>query len=241
MHILVTRPRQDASALESALQALGHTVIVEPMIEIALCDVSQVLLAGLQGVIATSRNGLRAIARHPAIDQLKALPLFVVGSGTAQEAADIGFARIMTGSGTARSLPDLIAGTADPAAGRLLYLAGDHLATDLAGALVKHGFQVETHAAYASRQVSELSRELMEAIVAKKLHGVILMSPRTAMTFVDLVRAQGLADMARRLQFFCLSPAVARELDRLSSKPDELAVFISARPDREELLVLLRP
>ena len=79
----------------------------------------------------------------------------------------------------------------------------------------------------------------MQAIETQKLHAVILMSPRTAMNFIDLALAHGLAEMARKLQYFCMSPAVARELGRLSACRDGLAVFTASKPDREELLALL--
>jgi uroporphyrinogen-III synthase len=241
MHILVTRPQPDATTLQSALLVLGHTVMVEPMLEIEFYDLSHISSMGVQGLIATSRNGLRAIAGHPRINQLVTLPLFVVGSGTAEEAAGLGFETIMTGAGTAQSLPELIARQADPGAGRFLYLAGEHLAADLAGHLSRCGFQIETHVAYASRQASALSNELVAAIAEEILQAVMLMSPRTAMTFVDLVLAQNLAQKARKLQYFCLSPAVARALERLTAGAGDLVVLTAAKPTTEELLALLRP
>jgi uroporphyrinogen-III synthase len=240
MHILVTRPREDAAGMQRALQALGHTVFVEPMLEIEFCDVSQITLACVQGLIATSRNGVRAICRHPSIDRFRVLPIFAVGPGTVQEAAGKGFKTIIAGAGTARVLPGIIAEEVEPAAGRLLYLAGDHQATDLAGDLARRGFQIDTHVAYASRRVSALSDALVTAIAAQNLQAVILMSPRTAINFVALVLAHGLADMARKLQYFCISPAVAHELDRLSSRRDGLAVFTASKPDGKEVLALLR-
>ena len=143
MHILVTRPQEDASAMQSALQSLGHTVMVEPLLQIEYCDVSQIALGGVQGLIVTSRNGVRAICRHPGIDQFRVLPMFAVGPGTVQEAADQGFQTIIAGAGTAQALPGIIADKAKPGAGRLLFLAGDHLATDLTGALAVTVFKLK--------------------------------------------------------------------------------------------------
>jgi uroporphyrinogen-III synthase len=49
------------------------------------------------------------------------------------------------------------------------------------------------------------------------------MSPRSSEIFAQLVADAGLGDEARRLKFFCLSPAVADALQRLAPTRIEVA------------------
>ena len=239
MHILVTRPERDVVGLKNALTALGHTVLLAPMLQIAFLDVADIELVGVAGLIVTSRNGVRAIVRHPQAAVLKAMPLFAVGTGTTDEAVKAGFQEVVSGPGTAADLAAVIAKTADPKSGALIHAAGDHLATDLCADLEAYGFQVHRHVVYASRQVTQLSDELVAALTLEKLDAVILMSPRTAKTFVDLVLAQSLGSSARKLEFFCLSAAVASQLERLALAERGVRVQIAAKPNTEELLALL--
>ena len=83
MRLLVTRPEPDATALRAQLIAQGHEVLVEPLITIRFDNADPIELDGVQALIATSRNGLRALASSPAIEQARSLPLFAVGPGTA--------------------------------------------------------------------------------------------------------------------------------------------------------------
>ena len=90
MHVLITRPEPDAAALRAQLEALGHQVTVEPLLKIEHLPIASDVLAGIAGLIVTSRNGLRALAASAAINAARELPLIAVGPGTAQLARELG-------------------------------------------------------------------------------------------------------------------------------------------------------
>ncbi len=71
MRILVTRPEPDASATGQRLEALGHQVTTEPMLQVEFLPIDPVAFTGAQAVIATSRNALRALASSGACDAAK--------------------------------------------------------------------------------------------------------------------------------------------------------------------------
>src|SRR5207237_1212647 len=62
MRLLVTRPRDDAEAFAKILRARGHDAIVAPLMEMRVVAGPPVALEGVQGVLATSANGVRALA-----------------------------------------------------------------------------------------------------------------------------------------------------------------------------------
>jgi uroporphyrinogen-III synthase len=68
-----------------------------------------------------------------------------------------------------------------------------------------------------------------------EIDGVLLMSPRTAAIYARLVAKHGLASAVRPLPHFCLSAAVARQLEPLGPVPTEIA----GAPRLEEVLALI--
>src|SRR6185312_4132173 len=139
MRLLVTRPEPDALKLRAALEDMGHEATVEPLLHVEFEDVSHISLEGVQAMIATSRNGARALKSTLLLASARSMPLFAVGKATAKEARALGFGMVVTCAGTAHELVTHIVSVIDPAAGFLLHLAGDTLAVDLRTELEPHG------------------------------------------------------------------------------------------------------
>src|SRR5438552_12976874 len=85
---LVTRPRAEAAGLAEALDARGIEAIIEPLLEIRYRDAAAPALAGVQAILCTSANGVRALAR---LSGERGLPLLAVGETTAARARAVGF------------------------------------------------------------------------------------------------------------------------------------------------------
>lgn len=236
MHVLVTRPEADAAELKDKLEAMGHTVSACPLLTIAY-DTPPLDLRGIQALIVTSRNGLQGLSRLSAFASARALPLLAVGPGTAALARDLGFSSIIEGPGRAQDLVPLIAASLEPDGGPLLHVSGDKVAFDLAGALAAQGFEVRREIVYRSVAATALDQKVADAIKAGTADAVILMSPRTANVFVDLVAAAGLTAEARQLRFYCLSTAVADTLAPLGASK----VKVARSPNSEEMLAALAP
>jgi len=62
LRALVTRPRAEATALAEALSGRGIAAIVEPLLDIRYRSEPAPDLAGVQAVLCTSANGVRALA-----------------------------------------------------------------------------------------------------------------------------------------------------------------------------------
>jgi uroporphyrinogen-III synthase len=235
MRLLVTRPQPDAGAQAEKLAALGHEVIAAPLLEVEFLEFSPLPLDAAQALIATSRNGLRALASSPELQAALKLPLYAVGKATADLARELGFNEIHQGPGTTEELLPLIASECEPGAGALLHLAGERQAFDLKTALEDKKFKVEQPVIYRVHLADSFAKSAREALGKSALDGVILMSPATAQTYVALVDAAGLRHMAMRLTYFCLSHAVAEPLLVL----DGALVLISSSPSEDDLLALI--
>lgn len=235
MHVLVTRPEPDASRLAAELAAMGLEVSVDPLLAIVPCLPADLSVAGIAGLVITSRNALKALAGHPALTAARELPLYVVGPATARLARDLGLAGMIESAATARELAPLIAARHDSAAGPLLHLRGDHVAFDLATAVSDAGLELREVTAYRSVAATELRPETRQLLATGRLNVVLLMSPRTAEAWTRLVAASGLAGPALIPRYVCMSEAVARPLAALG----RVATTVPEKPNSEEMLALV--
>ena len=235
MRLLITRPEPDARELKDALAAQGHDVIIEPLLRIELLPITPDALENLQAMLVTSRNGVRALAASAAVAAARDLPIFCVGEGTAEVARESGFQRVSAGAGTARDLVPLVSAKADLAGGALLHVAGEHLAFDLAAALAAQGFDARTLTAYRTLAAPSLSARTAQALGEGRIDAVVLMSPRTAAIFAQLVADAGLIDRAQKLRYICLSERVAEALGDLAPGRREIA----AAPNSQGMLAAI--
>lgn len=235
MRILVTRPRADCEDMKQALTAAGHDVLISPLLEIKPEPVPVISSANLEGLVITSQNALRSLASSPQLSGLTQIPLFAVGPRTGQVARDMGFSQIIEGPGTGRELAEIISARGLPPGGRIVHLAGDTLAFDMQSAMSARGYRAETIRCYRSVPATKFTSETETAIQQGRIDIVTLMSPRTARTFVALIKSAGLEEQARSLSFACISEA-ARKFPADEGWP---LTHVALKPNGQEVLALV--
>src|SRR5207237_4563744 len=96
MRLLLTRPREDAQTLAKTLKLRGHHPVIAPLLQIRFTPGPEISLIGVQAVIATSANGVKAFAAR---SQNRDLPVFAVGPQTAETATQLGFPEVICAKG----------------------------------------------------------------------------------------------------------------------------------------------
>ena len=229
MRVLVTRPSDDAAEIAAALQARGHQAVVAPLLALRFHDGAELDLAGVQAILATSANGVRALARRTA---RRDIPVFCVGPQTADATRRAGFAAVQSADGDAAALAAAIPAWARPDRGALLHASGADGEGRLARALTGAGYAVRTEVLYAVEAVGELPQVAREALKAGALDAVLLFSPRSAQIFAGCVAQAGLAGACARLSAMCISEAAAKGLAPLAFAQ----IRVAARPNQASLL-----
>lgn len=229
MRLLITRPEEDAEPLATALATRGIASLIEPLMSIVDVKSPAPDLAGVQALLVTSANGIRAFARK---SDARNLPVLAVGDASAAAARQLGFKSVKNAAGNVAALARLVAAELDPGNGALLHVAGSKVAGDLSGDLARAGFACRRHVLYQARPAESFSAAASEALTSGAVDGVLLFSPRTASTFVRLITDAGTAGACRRLVAYCLSRAVADAVSGLAWRD----VVVARAPNQESLL-----
>jgi uroporphyrinogen-III synthase len=231
MHALITRPLEDAKPLAELLSGRGVECTVEPLLEVAPHPEAAIDLDGVQALLFTSANGVRAFAAKSARRDLKVL---TVGDGSATVARDVGFTDVSAAGGDVDALAALVTATLDPKAGPLFHGAASVLAGDLQGKLEAAGFTLRRVVLYEAKTATSLSPETRMNLALGGIDMVLLFSPRTARTFAELWRGAEAPSLAKTTAL-CLSSAVAREIADLGWQRIETA----SSPDQPAMLNLV--
>jgi len=237
LRLLITRPAEDAEPLARRLRAMGHSPSVEPMLDMVWLDGPAPDLEDVQALLFTSANGVRAFVRRT---DRRDRPVYAVGDATARAAREAGFDSVESASGDVYALAELVGGRGRPEAGVLLHVAGTTVAGDLSGLLGSKGFTVRREAMYEALPSAVLGRETAAALAEGGIDAVLIFSPRTARSFVRLLRGAGLLDRCRTVDVLCLSPAVAEAARTCDAEQVPWkSVQVAERPEQDSLLALL--
>ncbi len=231
MRILLTRPEPDAARTAAKLRAAGHEVTVDSLLTIEPVNFDPPR-GDYDALAITSGSAPRVIRNIASVEKLKSLPLFAVGARTAEVAREAGFTRAENGGGDARALGETLARKL-AAGSRVLYLAGERRARDLAAMAAPAKIAVETLVVYRARPAAKLQPATTEMLGARAFDAILHFSPRSAEILVALVTKAGLAPALTAPRHLCLSAVAAAAL------PDHLRKEVAARPEEDALLALL--
>lgn len=232
MRYLVTRPEEDAEPLAEALRALGHDALIDSMLRITAFDDVQLDTDGVQALLFSSANGVRAFSD---ISLNRRVPVYTVGEASAAIARDMGFRKVHAAGGDVAALAQLVAGALKPEDGILMHVSGTVVARELKDLLQKDGFNVFRVRLYESEPVTRLSDPTIAHISKGELEGVLFYSPRTAQIFTDLIIENRLTEACRNIRALCLSEAVAEVADKMPWR----TIKVAEAPSQSAMLALL--
>src|SRR6478609_5987049 len=190
MRVLITRPEREAAALAQALAARGHQAVIAPLFRLQVLHPPAdfaAALAACQAILITSANGARALADA---NEQRSKPVFAVGDTTAATAEGLGFTNVVSASGDADALSELVRQRLEPAAGPLLHVSG----AEVAGELAPEGFEVRRIVLYDAQEEKALPDSARAALEARALDAATFFSPRASEVFVRLVTEAKLSE-----------------------------------------------
>jgi uroporphyrinogen-III synthase len=223
MRVLVTRPAEDSARTAAALEAAGHEALVVPLF--AIRPREHAMPGQADGFIATSANALR----HARLTQDHfAIPIFVVGDATADEASRCGFRTIHSARGNGHDLAMLLT-QARPEGGHFIYLAGVTRRDDALRTLDER-FMLQIVETYDSVAVDAMPGETVLALKTGQIDAILHFSTQSAAVFATLAQKAGLAAEADEVGHVFISAAAETPgyaISIVAERPD-LAAMIDA-------------
>ena len=236
MRFLITRPKPDADHLAKRLEQLGHTSWLSPVMKLDWRKVKPPAPNEIAGLVITSRNAIRSLEKWHDLAPYTSLPLFAVGKTSAIAARRRGFKTVYEAAGRAETLVPLIKTHLKTKTNLPLYHpSGKQKAFDLVSALQDVGVELIEQCVYETIRINRLAPAVIKGLNASTIDGVLLLSPRTASLFADLVRANKLEHCLLDIACLCLSQNVASKIDSLNWRKK----LIASHPKLDNLLDLI--
>jgi uroporphyrinogen-III synthase len=236
VRVLVTRPEPDAERTAQKLRARGCDVLLAPVLQIEFIVGNDFGAGPWDAVALTSANAAHALRRHPRRRELVALPGLTVGRRTAEVARAVGFTDVASAEGNEQALAQLISGRYY-GGNKILYLAGENRAGDLAAAVAPKGIKVDIVVVYRAVAAQQLAPAVVAALETGTVDAVTHFSRRSAGIYLDCARAAGVLDSALTPFHYCLSQAVAGPLIAAGARQ----VAVAKSPEENVLLDLVAP
>jgi uroporphyrinogen-III synthase len=227
MRVLITRPQEDAVKIAALLKARGLEPVVAPLLEVRFHHRPEISLDGVQAVLATSANGVRALAQRT---NRRDVPIFAVGPQTEQEARSHGFASVRNAEGDARTLAVAAAEWTSPANGSLLHVKGAEADGALAALLEGRGFEVRSAVLYDVAPIA-MPEDTRRLLTDGKIDAALFFSARSARVFAEDAITFDLANVIAA----CISHSTAAALSLLVFRE----IRVAEKPNQDALLACL--
>lgn len=230
--IVIARTIENSADLVQAVEGLGFTPLVEPVLAIDYVDNGWPEIAAGRTLIFTSANGVRAFARKS--DERDYL-VYTVGRNTAEEARKCGFGLIESAEGTVEDLAELLLDAPQTALRSPIYIHGEDVSQDLPAILLQKGLKIEKFTGYKANSAQNLSINLLKALDDRAVRGIMFFSARGGRAFSELVEQYGRMRRLRATKALCLSESVLKSVSVLPFQQ----TLVADRPDRYGMMRLL--
>ena len=229
MHILLTRPLKDSHELILRFQKLGHDVSHLPLIKIEKKDHEKLNFSDYKGIIFTSSNSINFLDTK-SID--KKINCFCVGNATEKNARSNGFLNVYSADGSVRNLKELILQNYNASEGKLLYVSGEAVSTNLDEELITEGYFVKRIVNYVAKPVEKIDETFIDQLKLKMPEIVFIYSQNSAINFLNIIKNYQLVDLWMNTNLMCLGEKTSYILNEIKWKK----IFLF-NPGEEEFLL----
>ena len=229
MHILFTRPFDDCYELMARFQSLGHIVSHIPVINIEQTTYDNLDFSVFKGIIFTSANAIKFLDTKK-ID--KKINCFCVGSATEKMAKIKGFQNIYVANGNVENLKEIILQNFKISAGKIIYVTGEVISSDLDKKLILEGYNLKRIINYKAVQQESFNSVQIDKLKDKMPNIVYIYSQNSAESFLNMIKNYNLENLWMNTNLMCISEKTSSILNEIKWKK----IFLF-NPGEEEFLL----
>ena len=229
MHILLTRPLEDCHEMILKFKSLGHDVSHLPLISIERLKYESFNYSNFKGIIFTSSNAIKFLDTKK-ID--KKIICFCVGSATEKKARNLGFQNVLAADGNVNNLKELILINFNSSDGRLLYVSGEIVSTNLDQQLISQNYKIKRIINYRANPVEKYDESFIEQLMLKMPEIVYVYSQNSAINFLKVIKDYRLESLWMDTNLMCIGEKTSAILNEIKWKK----IFLF-NPGEEEFLL----
>ena len=229
MHILFTRPLEDCHKMILKFQSLGHEISHLPLINIEGVKYEAVKYSEFKGIIFTSVNAIKFLDIK-SID--KKLKCFCVGSATEKKARSVGFQNVFAAEGNVNNLKELILQNFKSSEGKLIYISGEIISSDLDKELISSGYTIERLINYRANTIEKYDESFIEKLKLKMPEITYIYSQNSAINFLKVIKNYQLETLWMNTNLMCIGEKTSSILNEIKWKK----IFLF-NPGEEEFLL----
>ncbi len=229
MHILLTRPLEDCRNLLIKFKDLGHAVSHLPVIKIKKIEYKEPNFKDYSTIIFTSSNSIKNLN----IDSInKTVKCFCVGSATEKFARSLGFQNVIAADGNVRALKELILQNHYKKDGKILYISGEFISSNLDKELTNEGYDISRVINYTVEHIDEFENNVIEELKKNVPDIVYVYSENSAKSLLNIIKKYQLIDSWMNTNLMCIGEKTSSVLNEVKWKK----IFLFS-PGEEEFLL----
>ena len=229
MHILLTRPLEDCHEIILKFQSLGHEVSHLPLINIEGLKYKLLNYSEFRGIIFTSANAIKFLDLKN-ID--KQIACFCVGSTTEKRARSSGFQNVFAADGNVDNLKELILQNFNSSEGKLLYISGEIVSSNLDQELSSNGYTIERVINYRANPIEKYDEGFIQKLKLKMPEITYIYSQNSAINFLKIIKDYQLETLWMNTNLMCIGEKSSSILNEIKWKK----IFLF-NPGEEEFLL----
>ena len=229
MHILFTRPLEDSYEMILKFKSLGHNISHLPLISIEGLNYGSLRYSEFKGIIFTSSNAIKFLNIK---DIDKKIICFCVGSSTEKKARSVGFQNIFTAEGNVSNLKELVLQNFNSSDGKLIYVSGELISSNLDEELLSEGYNIERVINYRANPIERYDEKFIEKLKLKMPEIVYIYSKNSAINFLKVIKDYRLESMWMNTNLMCIGEKSSSILNEIKWKK----IFLF-NPGEEEFLL----
>ena len=229
MHIMLTRPLEDSTELILKFKSLGHKVSHLPVIKINKIELLNLDFANYAGIIFTSANAVKNLDTKSI---KKNIYCFCVGFATEKQALKKGFQNIYSAGGNVENLKEIILRNFNKNNGKLLYISGEIITSNLHTQLIDEDYKVERVVNYSVEHISKFSLKFIDELKLTMPDIIYVYSQNSAKSLLNIIKKYELVDYWMNTNLMCIGEKTSSILNVIKWKK----IFLFS-PGEEEFLL----
>ena len=229
MHILLTRPIEDSHEMILKFRSLGHEVSHLPLIVIEGLKHESLNYSDFKGVVFTSSNAIKFLDIKN-ID--KKINCFCVGNATEKKARSSGFQNVFAAEGNVNNLKEIILQNFNSSEGKLLYVSGEIISSDLDQQLTTKGYNIKRIINYRAKPIEKFEQSFIDRLKLKMPEIVYVYSQNSAISFLNIIKNYQLESLWIDTNLMCIGEKTSAILNEI--KWQKIFLF---NPGEEEFLL----